>query len=111
MYNTQIFKPLGGGLRISAETAKRRTLLYITRKLHRNLRTVDPQDRALIMHLLSSRFQISVPELTKLFPFSRSTIYADIAAGKMQEEKLKPHLVKPRIDDFISYLLYNERYL
>lgn len=102
---------MGGGVRISKDTAIRRTRLFITQKLHSNLRKIHSDDRALILHLLVTRFGFTPSELTNAFPWSRSTIYEGIKNGAWMESNLKSRLIKPRIDSFLSYLLYNDRYI
>ena len=111
MSNLQIFRPLGGGAKISADTAIRRARLYIVNKKHQNLRSVDSDTRELILHVLNSRLGIPPRRLVTAFPWSRTVIYNSIANGRWKEEHLKPRLIKPKIDDIVSYLLYNERYL
>ena len=100
----------GGGLkRPSRDTINRRTLNFISEKLKTSPKDLKAQDRQNIAYVLSSRFEYSVPEIMKVIPAARATIYRDLErASFMQKRSAR---LRTELERLYNYIIYIDRYI
>ena len=110
MCNSLIFKPLGGGVKVSTSTAIFRAKRFVDTKISKNRKYLQADYRSLLLHVLQSRFGASVDEMIEAFPWSRATIFRALAVGKWLEENHNTKTIQKRITEITDYIIYYNRY-
>lgn len=109
MCNSLIFKPLGGGKKLTKPLVNYRVGLYAQRKLHVEVGTLKSDDRQDITFVLVDKFGYEAKDLMQLFGISKSQAYRDIDAAKFFEKRGGRR--KQHMDDIFSYIIYNAKYI
>ena len=111
MAKSLIFKPQGGGVRLTQRTALERARLYVSNKKKKDFASLDQDTRAFLLYILNDKFGFRPKDLIAFFPWSSSTVYNSIARANWLRKTMKKKWVESHEQEILDYLLYQDRYL